>query len=170
MDNSQHVLVPGVAPAQVQDLALPLAGSNEIDRFCLCKPQKQQFNACDRPCSRSNPYNGPCSHSSPCERPQSWDGEPNCASVSCLVSKMKQWMKKSGLLESGGTPTETGEEEEVQAGYCKVTGTSEEQEDKEEDIIQASIATQSLSQDEIQDMQKDFSHRPGEHLVTSLLR
>lgn len=52
------------------------------------------------------------------------------------ICKMKQWIRKSGGLESKGSPSQTKEEED-EAGYSKVSGPSEKQEDEENDIIKA---------------------------------
>ncbi|KAK4821357.1 hypothetical protein QYF61_018895 [Mycteria americana] len=41
---------------------------------------------------------------------------------------------------------------------------------EEEEVVDETETTQSLSLSELQDMQKDFSHRPGEHVVTWLLQ
>ncbi|KAK4807021.1 hypothetical protein QYF61_000350 [Mycteria americana] len=49
-------------------------------------------------------------------------------------------------------------------------GPSREQEEEEAEPINEMVTTQSLSLSEMQDTRKDFSRRPGEHIVTWLLR
>ncbi|KAK4807022.1 hypothetical protein QYF61_000351 [Mycteria americana] len=49
-------------------------------------------------------------------------------------------------------------------------GPSREQEEEEAEPINEMVTTQSLSLSEMQDTRKDFSRRPGEHVVTWLLR
>ncbi|KAK4806340.1 hypothetical protein QYF61_017209 [Mycteria americana] len=70
------------------------------------------------------------------------------------IHKKKSWKRKSARLErenEGAGPSQ-GEEEE------------------EEELVNETETTRSLSLSELRDMQKDFSRRPGEHIVTWLLR
>ena len=56
-----------------------------------------------------------------------------------------------------------------EAGYSKA-GPPQEEEEEEAELINEAVTTQSLSPSELRDMRKDFSHRPGEHIITWLLR
>ncbi|KAK4806949.1 hypothetical protein QYF61_027316 [Mycteria americana] len=79
--------------------------------------------------------------------------EPVSVSVA-PIHKKKSWKRKSARLEredEGAGPSQ-GEEEE------------------EEELVNETKTTRSLSLSELRDMQKDFSHRPGEHIATWLLR
>ncbi|KAK4810565.1 hypothetical protein QYF61_004528 [Mycteria americana] len=81
------------------------------------------------------------------------ENQPVSVSVA-PIHKKKSWKRKSARLEredEGAGPSQ-GEEEE------------------EEELVNETETTRSLSLSELQDMRKDFSHRPGEHIVTWLLR
>ncbi|KAK4810456.1 hypothetical protein QYF61_004236 [Mycteria americana] len=67
------------------------------------------------------------------------------------IHKKKPWKRKSARLER----------EDEKAGPS--------QGEEEEELVDETETTQSLSLSELSDMQKDFSHRPGEHIVTWLL-
>lgn len=47
---------------------------------------------------------------------------------------------------------------------------SQREEEEETEIINESETTRSLSLSELRDVQRDFSHHPGEHILTWLLR
>ncbi|KAK4807219.1 hypothetical protein QYF61_024339 [Mycteria americana] len=68
------------------------------------------------------------------------------------IHKKKSWKRKSARLER----------EDERAGPSR----GEEEEELEDEME----TTQSLSLSELRDMRKDFSHRPGKHIVTWLLR
>ncbi|KAK4815995.1 hypothetical protein QYF61_010863 [Mycteria americana] len=68
--------------------------------------------------------------------------------------KKKSWKRKS-------TPLEREDER---------AGPSHGEEEDEEERINKTETTQSLSLSELRDVQKDFSHHPGEHIVSWLLR
>ncbi|KAK4807210.1 hypothetical protein QYF61_024330 [Mycteria americana] len=70
------------------------------------------------------------------------------------IHKKKSWKRKSACLER--------QDERV--------GPSQGEEEEEEELVNEMETTQSLSLSELRDMQKDFSHRPGEQIVTWLLR
>ncbi|KAK4811020.1 hypothetical protein QYF61_015724 [Mycteria americana] len=48
-------------------------------------------------------------------------------------------------------------------------GPSQREEEEDEELVNETETTRSLSLSELQDMRKDFSRRPGEHVVTWLL-
>ncbi|KAK4811243.1 hypothetical protein QYF61_022140 [Mycteria americana] len=68
------------------------------------------------------------------------------------MHKKKSWKQKSARLER----------EDERAGPS--------QGEEEEELVDETETTRSLSLSELRDMRKDFSHRPGEHIVTWLLR
>ncbi|KAK4806240.1 hypothetical protein QYF61_013384 [Mycteria americana] len=77
--------------------------------------------------------------------------EPMPVSVA-PIHKKKSWRRKSARLEredEGAGPSQGGEEEE---------------------LVNETETTRSLSLSELRDMQKDFRRHPGEHVVTWLLR
>ncbi|KAK4826862.1 hypothetical protein QYF61_011899 [Mycteria americana] len=81
------------------------------------------------------------------------ENQPVSVSVA-PIHKKKSWKRKSARLEredEGAGPSQ-GEEEE------------------EEELVNETETTRSLSLSELRDMRKDFSRRPGEHIVTWLLR
>ncbi|KAK4832152.1 hypothetical protein QYF61_020892 [Mycteria americana] len=83
------------------------------------------------------------------------------------IHKKKYWMRKSARLVREETPIKKGKEEEVdESGYSEA-GLSREEEEAE--LISEMVNTRSLSLSELRDIQKDFSHRPGKHVVTWLL-
>ncbi|KAK4806187.1 hypothetical protein QYF61_001110 [Mycteria americana] len=77
--------------------------------------------------------------------------QPVSVSVS-LIHKKKTWKRKSARLER----------EDERAGTS--------QGEEEEELVNETETTRSLSLSELQDTLKDFSHHPGEHVVTWLLR
>ncbi|KAK4806844.1 LOW QUALITY PROTEIN: hypothetical protein QYF61_012565 [Mycteria americana] len=79
--------------------------------------------------------------------------EPMSVSVA-PIHKKKSWKRKSARLEredEGARP-------------------SQREEDEDEELVNETETTRSLSLSELRDMRKDFSRRPGEHIVTWLLR
>ncbi|KAK4810845.1 hypothetical protein QYF61_008817 [Mycteria americana] len=68
------------------------------------------------------------------------------------IHKKKSWKRKSAHLER----------EDERAGPS--------QGEEEEELVNETETTRSLSLSELRDMRKDFSRRPGEHIVTWLLR
>ncbi|KAK4818287.1 hypothetical protein QYF61_010429 [Mycteria americana] len=70
------------------------------------------------------------------------------------IHKKKSWKRKSAHLER--------EDERA--------GPSQGEEEEEEELVNETETTRSLSLSELRDMRKDFSHCPGEHTVTWLLR
>ncbi|KAK4807088.1 hypothetical protein QYF61_018429 [Mycteria americana] len=81
------------------------------------------------------------------------ENQPVSVSVA-PIHKKKSWKQKSVRLEredEGAGPSQ-GEEEE------------------DEELVNETETTRSLSLSELRDMRKDFSRRPGEHIVTWLLR
>ncbi|KAK4810684.1 hypothetical protein QYF61_007484 [Mycteria americana] len=68
------------------------------------------------------------------------------------IHKKKSWKRKSACLEREGERAGPSQGEE------------------EEELVDEMETTQSLSLSELEDMRKDFSRRPGEHVVTWLLR
>ncbi|KAK4819197.1 hypothetical protein QYF61_026813 [Mycteria americana] len=81
------------------------------------------------------------------------ENQPVSVSVA-PIHKTKSWKQKSARLER--------EDERA--------GPSQGEEEEEEELINETETTRSLSLSELRDMQKDFSRRPGEHIVTWLLR
>ncbi|KAK4824614.1 hypothetical protein QYF61_016920 [Mycteria americana] len=80
------------------------------------------------------------------------------------------WDSMGKCLEREETPTKKGKEEEVdEAGYSEAEA-SQEEEEEEAELINEVVATRFLSLSELRVMQKDFSHRPDEHIVTWLLQ
>ncbi|KAK4811012.1 hypothetical protein QYF61_015716 [Mycteria americana] len=70
------------------------------------------------------------------------------------IHKKKSWKRKSARLER-----------EHERG-----GPSELEEEEEEELVNYMETTRSRSLSELRYMRKDFSHRPGEHIVTWLLQ
>ncbi|KAK4810677.1 hypothetical protein QYF61_007477 [Mycteria americana] len=68
------------------------------------------------------------------------------------IHKKKSWKRKSARLER---------EDE---------GAGPSQGEEEEELVNETETTRSLSLSELRDMRKDFSRGPGEHIVTWLLR
>ncbi|KAK4814672.1 hypothetical protein QYF61_024979 [Mycteria americana] len=68
------------------------------------------------------------------------------------MHKKKSWKRKSARLER----------EDEKAGPS--------QREEGEELVDKMETTQSLSLSELQDMQKDFGHHPGKHIVTWLLQ
>ncbi|KAK4810672.1 hypothetical protein QYF61_007472 [Mycteria americana] len=79
--------------------------------------------------------------------------EPVSVSVA-PIHKKKSWKRKSARLER--------EDERA--------GPSQGEVEEEEELVNETETTRSLSLSELRDMQKDFSRRPGEHIATWLLR
>ncbi|KAK4807112.1 hypothetical protein QYF61_018453 [Mycteria americana] len=79
------------------------------------------------------------------------ENQPMSVSVA-PIHKKKSWKRKSARLEREG----------------KRAGPSQGEE--EEELVNETETTRSLSLSELRDMRKDFSRRPGEHIVTWLLR
>ncbi|KAK4815719.1 hypothetical protein QYF61_006757 [Mycteria americana] len=110
------------------------------------------------PCDRHCGYSGPlcdrhCGHSSPPATDNAVQPGNQPLSVSVApIHKKKYWMQKSACLEK----------EDERAGPS--------QGDEEEELVNEVETTQSLSLNELRDRQKDFSHHPGDHIVTWLLQ
>ncbi|KAK4810468.1 hypothetical protein QYF61_004248 [Mycteria americana] len=81
------------------------------------------------------------------------ENQPVSVSVA-PIHKKKSWKQKSARLER--------EDEGA--------GPSQREEDEDEELVNETETTRSLSLSELRDMRKDFSRRPGEHVVTWLLR
>ncbi|KAK4814464.1 hypothetical protein QYF61_018982 [Mycteria americana] len=79
-------------------------------------------------------------------------GTNPCQYQSAPIRKKKSWKQKSARLER----------EDERAGPS--------QGEEEEELVNETETTRSLSLSELRDMRKDFSRRPGEHIVTWLLR
>lgn len=90
-----------------------------------------------------------------------------CLYQSPLHTKWKNRCESAHLVRDK-TPTKKGKEELDETGYSE-TRLSWEQEEEEAEFINTAVTTQSLSSGELQDMQKDFSCHPVEHIVTWLL-
>ncbi|KAK4806450.1 hypothetical protein QYF61_021342 [Mycteria americana] len=81
------------------------------------------------------------------------ENQPVSVSVA-PIHKKKSWKRKSARLER--------EDEGA--------GPSQREEEEDEELVNETETTRSLSLSELRDMRKDFSRRPGEHIVTWLLR
>ncbi|KAK4811230.1 hypothetical protein QYF61_022127 [Mycteria americana] len=81
------------------------------------------------------------------------ENQPVSVSVA-PIHKKKSWKQKSACLER--------EDERA--------GPSQGEEEEDEELVNETETTRSLSLSELRDMRKDFSRRPGEHIVTWLLR
>jgi len=93
--------------------------------------------------------------------------QPTMVSVAPIV-KSKKWKRKSArLVREEGSPKE--EEEGEMAGTSKA-GPSQKQQEDETEIIKESEITRSLSLSEMREIRKDYGRRPGEHILTWLLR
>ncbi|KAK4806233.1 hypothetical protein QYF61_013377 [Mycteria americana] len=94
-----------------------------------------------------------CGHCSPPAKDNVVQSGNQTVSVSVApIHKKKSWKQKSARLER----------EDERAGPS--------QGEEEEELVDERETTQSLALSELRDMRKDFSHRPGEHVVTWLLR
>lgn len=78
--------------------------------------------------------------------------------------------RSEGRRHEEGSPLPIkGKEEEVgEASYSKA-GPSGEEEEEGTDLINRAVTTPSISLVDLQDVQKDFSHCSGKHIVTWLL-
>ena len=95
------------------------------------------------------------------------ENQPVLVSVTAVHEK-KCWKRKSSHLGKEETLPLLREEVD-EADYSKA-GPSREQEGEEAELINEAVTAQSLSLSELRDKQKDFSRRPGKHIVTWLLR
>ncbi|XP_071892181.1 uncharacterized protein [Anas platyrhynchos] len=95
------------------------------------------------------------------------EDRPSMGSVAPIV-KTKQWKRKSArLVREEAFAKEEGEEKK--AGSSKAV-TSQHHQGGETKLIDESETTRSLSLSELQEIRKDFSRHPGEHILTWLLR
>ncbi|KAK4815958.1 hypothetical protein QYF61_010452 [Mycteria americana] len=109
---------------------------------------------CDRHCGYSRPpWDRHCGRSSPTATDTAVQPGNQPVSVSVTpIHKKKSWKQKSARLER----------EDEKAGPSLG--------EEEEELVDEMENTRFLSLSELQDMRKDFSRRPGEHVVTWLLQ
>ncbi|KAK4818021.1 hypothetical protein QYF61_004145 [Mycteria americana] len=116
----------------------------------LAHAYRALFNSIQNPQGSGNKTTDTTATPAPLRQALRFNQETNPCIVP--IHKKKSWKQKSALLERE---------------YERV-GSSQGEE--KEELVDETETTRSLSLSELQDMQKYFSHRPGEHVVSWLFR
>ncbi|KAK4806757.1 hypothetical protein QYF61_005553 [Mycteria americana] len=142
-----------------------LAFTKEIQLLALCWGQAYAYRACV--CVGKRVSGSEALQTESVAKPETQTSTITVAPI----FKKKQWKCKSTwLVRDEEAPPEREQEEESEETACSAAEQPQEQEREETEIIIESETTRSLSLSELRDIWKDYSHHPGQKIITWLLR